>query len=83
MGRQIPNSDRDTTKVHYEGTRQWHFVDIELTEPNLASACFGHPPLPPGATASDGPPRVCVVDKIDQFAAELGVGVRNVQALLA
>jgi hypothetical protein len=36
------DSDRDTTKIGYEGTRLWHFVDIELAEPNLASACFGH-----------------------------------------
>jgi S1/P1 Nuclease/AefR-like transcriptional repressor, C-terminal domain len=37
----------------------------------LASACFSHPPLPPGILASKGPPRACVVDKVDQFAAEL------------
>jgi hypothetical protein len=66
------DSDRDTTKVRYQGTREWHFVDIELAEPNLALACFGHPPLPPGVQASKGPPRACVADKIDQFAAELG-----------
>jgi S1/P1 Nuclease len=50
----------------------WHFVDIEIHNPNLAAACFGHPPLPPGIPASKGPPRGCVADKIDQFAAELG-----------
>jgi hypothetical protein len=66
------DSDRDTTKLRYQATRLWHFVDIELAEPNLASACFGHPPLPPGILASTGPPQACVVDKIDQFAAELG-----------
>ena len=65
------DSDRFTTKIRYQATRLWHFVDIELTEPNLASACFGHPPLPTGIRASNGPPRVCVVDKVDQFAAEL------------
>jgi hypothetical protein len=58
------DSNRDTTKVRYEGTRLWHFVDIKLAEPNLASACFGHPPLPPGVPASKGAPRTCVVDKI-------------------
>jgi hypothetical protein len=66
------DSDRFTTKFRYQETRLWHFVDIELSEPNLTSACFGHPPLPSGAPASEGPPRACVVDKIDQFAAELG-----------
>jgi hypothetical protein len=65
------DSDRYTTKIRYQATRLWHFVDIELAEPNLASACFGHPPLPPDVAASMGPPRACVVDKIDQFAAEL------------
>jgi S1/P1 Nuclease len=65
------DSDRDTTKIRYEATWRWHFVDIELGQPDLASACFGHPPLPPGVPASKGPPRACVVDKIDQFAAEL------------
>ena len=52
-------------------TRQWHFVDIELAAPDLARACFGHPPLPAGVLASNGPAHACVVDKINQFAAEL------------
>jgi hypothetical protein len=66
------DSDRDTTKIRYQATRLWHFVDIELSQPDLAAACFGHPPLPPGVPASKGPPQACVVDKINQFAAELG-----------
>ena len=52
-------------------TRQWHFVDIELRAPSLDAACFGHPKLPPGTFASLGPAQACLVDKIDQFAAEL------------
>jgi hypothetical protein len=66
------DSDRYATKIRYQATRLWHFVDVELAEPNLASACFGHPPLPSGILASEGPPRACVVDKIDQLAHELG-----------
>jgi hypothetical protein len=66
------DSDRDTTKVRYQATWRWHFVDIELTQPDLSAACFGRPPLPPGVPASKGPPQACVVDKINQFAAELG-----------
>lgn len=52
-------------------TRQWHFTDIEITAPDLDQACFSHPALPPGAVASNGPAADCVVDKIEQFAAEL------------
>ena len=46
-------------------------MDTELAQPDLASACFDHPPLPAGVPASQGPPPACVVDKIDQFTAEL------------
>jgi len=52
-------------------TRQWHFVDIELTAPDLDQACFNHPALPRGTVASNGPADDCVVDKIEEFAAEL------------
>ena len=53
------------------GTRQWHFVDIELSDGDADHACFGHPPLRPGAAAFPGQPDDCVVDKVDQFRAEL------------
>jgi len=52
-------------------TSQWHFVDIEITAPDLNAACFNHPPIPSGTVASDGPAIDCVVDKIQEFAAEL------------
>ena len=52
-------------------TRQWHFVDIEIDAPDLDRACFGHPPVPTGLPASNGPDQDCTVDKIDEFAAEL------------
>ena len=65
------DSDRTTTHVHYNQTHNWHFVDMELAQPNLDTACFGHPAIKPGSPASEGPPRDCVVDKIDQFIAEL------------
>ena len=42
------DSDRDTTKIRYEATWRWHFVDVELGQPDLASACFDRPPLPAG-----------------------------------
>jgi S1/P1 Nuclease len=65
------DSDRNTTKQRYEATEQWHFVDIELDGPNVDSACFGHPPVPPQTPASKGPKDDCVLDKINQFKAEL------------
>src|SRR5215831_17701995 len=52
-------------------TRQWHFVDIEISAPNLDAACFNHPVIPAGTAASEGPADDCVVDKIQEFAAEL------------
>lgn len=64
-------SDAHTTKVRYDATRQWHFVNLEVASPNLDQACFGMPPLPSGGTASTGPADDCAVDKIGQFAPEL------------
>jgi hypothetical protein len=64
------DSDRNTTKVHYNETHNWHYVDLELSAPDLKSACFGQPPLN-GALASNGPANDCIVDKIDEFTAEL------------
>jgi hypothetical protein len=52
-------------------TRLWHFVDLELSGPDLDQACFGRPVLSPGTPASNGPAQDCVVDKIDEFAVEL------------
>jgi len=65
------DTDRRGSGQHYEQTHLWHFVDIELGDPNLDRACFGHPPLPAGTVGSNGPAQACVVDKIEQFAAEL------------
>jgi hypothetical protein len=62
--------DRNGSRQHHQQTRQWHFVSVELDDPNLDRACYGHPPLPAGI-ASNGPARACVFDKIEQFAAEL------------
>ena len=65
------DSDRHTTMIRYLATRQWHFVDIEVDAPNQDQACFGHPPIPTGKSAIEGPADDCVVDKINQFWAEL------------
>jgi hypothetical protein len=65
------DSDRNTTKVDYNRTRNWHFVDTEIAAPDFDAACFKHPPLPPGTPASQGAAQECAADKIVQFAAEL------------
>ncbi len=53
------------------GTSGWHYVRLKFDNPDLAQACFGHPPLPIGYPASHGPENNCAVDKIAQFATEL------------
>ena len=65
------DSDRTTTRQRYEQTREWHYVNIQLADGDVDSACHGRPALPAGTPASAGPPRACLVDKIDQFIAEL------------
>src|SRR3974390_626331 len=63
--------DADNRTTHYEATKQWHFLDIDLHNPDFDAACFNHPALPTGTPASAGPAQDCVVDKINQFSAEL------------
>ncbi len=65
------DSDRGTTKLRYNQTRNWHFVDLELDGPDLQTACHGRPVLRKETPASLGPADDCIVDKIDEFTAEL------------
>jgi hypothetical protein len=65
------DSDRDGSRRRYYGTRQWHFVDLELDSVDLNRACHGRPALPEGTPASRGPEDGCIVDKIEEFRAEL------------
>ncbi len=65
------DSPENGPRVNFHHTHEWHFVDLDLHHPNLARACHGHVPLPPGTPASEGPANACVVDKIVQFSAEL------------
>jgi hypothetical protein len=46
-------------------------VDLELEGADLNAACFGRPQLAPGTDASLGPADDCVIDKIEEFTAEL------------
>ena len=52
-------------------TTAWHLVRMKPDNPDLAAACFGHPPLPAGYPASHGPQNNCSVDKVEQFETEL------------
>jgi S1/P1 Nuclease len=61
----------DKYRNAHRETAAWHFVDIEIDQPDLKDSCFGFPTLPPKAWASQGPAQDCVVNKIDEFAAEL------------
>src|SRR5574341_400397 len=49
------DSDRLSTKVRYDATHNWHFVDIEIDDGNIDTACNNHPKLPAGTAASAGP----------------------------
>ena len=61
----------DKYRNAHRETAAWHFVDIEIDRPDLKDACFGFPTLQGGQLASQGPAQDCVVNKIDEFAAEL------------
>jgi hypothetical protein len=65
------DSDRDGTRVRYDATKKWHYVDLELDSPDLTRACGARGSLPAGTPASQGPASDCVVDKINQFEREL------------
>lgn len=78
------DSDRSTTRVRYNATRHWHFVNIEIASGKIDSVCKRHAKLPPGTTASDGPPKACIIDKIEQFVAELsGAAIATPEKILA
>ena len=61
----------DKYRNAHRETAAWHFVDIEIDQPDLAGACFGFPLLAEDQAASQGPAQDCVVNKIDEFTAEL------------
>ena len=67
------DSDRDTTKVNYRQTHNWHYININVADPapDEKTACSNYPQLPAGRPASLGDPTDCVVDKIVQFEDEL------------
>jgi S1/P1 Nuclease len=61
----------DKYRTAHRETAAWHFVNIEIDHPEVERACYGFPRLSAAIVASQGPPQDCVVNKIDEFAAEL------------
>jgi hypothetical protein len=61
----------DKYRSAHRETAAWHFIDIEIDHPDVASACFGFPAQEVAQLASAGPAEDCVVNKIDEFTAEL------------
>ena len=61
----------DKYRNAHRETAAWHFVDIEIDQPDLKDACFGFPPVPAGQWASQGAAQDCVVNKIEEFTLEL------------
>jgi len=54
--------DSNNRRSHYTQTRNWHYVDMEISSPDINMACFGRRPLPAGTLAANGDPNACVVD---------------------
>lgn len=72
------------TPQHYLRTAEWHFAQIDANRPNIPQACYGQPSLPAGTPASEGAAKACIIDKIDQFRAELAdVSTAPAERLLA
>ena len=61
----------DKYRNAHRETAAWHFIDIEIDHPDINGACHGFPALGDAQAASQGPAQDCVVNKIDEFAAEL------------
>jgi hypothetical protein len=61
-------ADRWRDSGHRE-TASWHFVDQELSDPDLKTACFGYPA--PANPSSAGSAQDCIVDKLGEFEKEL------------
>jgi len=54
-----------------------------MTDRIAHRACYGHPAIPAGMPASRGPAKDCIVDKIQEFAAELADPATNPEEQIA
>jgi hypothetical protein len=61
----------DKYRNNHRETAAWHYVNVEIDHPDLESACFGFPAPDAGRVASAGRARDCIVNKIEEFGAEL------------
>ncbi len=61
----------DKYRLAHRETSAWHFIDMEIEQPDMMAACFGFPVLAAGQLASQGPAQDCIVNKIEEFFAEL------------
>jgi hypothetical protein len=61
----------DRYRSTHRETAAWHYVDIDIDQPDINPACDHFPALSAGQAASRGPAEDCIVDKIEEFAAEL------------
>jgi hypothetical protein len=61
----------DRSRSTHRETAAWHYVNIEIDQPDINRACYNFPALSTGQAASLGPAEDCIVDKIEEFAAEL------------
>lgn len=66
-----PDVLREKSEEARGATAPWHATRLKPDNPDMASACYHHTPLPAGYPASHGPRENCSVDKVLQFEAEL------------
>ena len=72
----ILDEDSPSRKPHpLRNTALWHFADVPIDSEDAASAlersCYRYRPLQTGVPASQGFPKDCIVNKIEQFVEEL------------
>jgi hypothetical protein len=60
----------DIYRRDHRETSEWHFADVEKDHPDFDAACFGHPAS--AQPASAGPEKACIIDRVADFARELG-----------
>jgi S1/P1 Nuclease len=74
----------DYYRINHHESSRWHFIDMAIDAPDMDAACFHFPRLTSGQPASQGVAEDCIVNKIDEFYAELkDPGTPAVERLLA